>query len=128
MHSLLDGHNRKRYFFSIFFLIVLAILLSSVTSETAYAEDLVLSGNDVMVLESTTYTQTGNIIIQDNARLTLTNATLLLNLSYHEEFRVYISGNGVLEVISSNIKSGLVNENVIINIIDETTITVQTLI
>lgn len=105
--------------------LVLVLFFLHLTGEASYAEDLVLSGNDVMVIENITYSQTGNIIIQDNARLSLKNSTLLLNLSYHEEFRIYISGNGALEVMSSNIKSGIVNENIIINITDETTLTVQ---
>jgi hypothetical protein len=36
-----------------------------------YADDIVLTGNQTMILESTTYTQTGNIYIKDNAKLTL---------------------------------------------------------
>ena len=76
-----------------------------------------------MVIENTTYTQTGNIFIRDNAKLTIKNATLILNVRYHEEFMIYVTG-GSLEVINSTVKttigtSVLAEEIVVINMFNK---------
>lgn len=82
-----------------FLVIMLMIILcmGSLTNTALYAAyivhtgDIVLTGNDVMTIENTTYTQTGNIYVRDNAKLTIKNATLIVNIRYHEEFDIIVS-------------------------------------
>lgn len=71
-----------------------------------YAADLVLSGKDTLVID-TPYALTGNIFVKDNARLTIRNTTLTVNMAYHEQFDIWVSGNATLEVIGSTVKSSL---------------------
>ncbi|MEI6154280.1 MAG: hypothetical protein WCQ90_09370, partial [Deltaproteobacteria bacterium] len=102
--------------------IIIFISILSLCSQV-HCEDLVLTGNQQMVIENTTYTQTGNIFIRDNAKLTIKNATLILNVRYHEEFMIYVTG-GSLEVINSTVKttigtSVLAEEIVVINMFNK---------
>ena len=112
--------DKKKCYSSLLFILVLAVLFFHNTGGAAFAEDLVLSGDQVMVIENTTYVQTGNIYINDNAKLTIRNAILVLNINYHEEFMVYLQGSGTIEVINSTVKTNLIsglygNEIVVIN-------------
>ena len=94
-------------------------------ADTSHEGDIVLTGDDVLVIEDTTYTQTGNIFVRDNATLTLQNAEFIVNVSYHEEFGFEVSENGRLEVINSTIHTSIPGEVVGIYVIDEATIIVQ---
>jgi hypothetical protein len=89
---------------------IIFLIYSICPDSLTYAEDLILSGNDVKVIENTTYTQTGNIIIKDNAKLTIKNSTLIMNISYHEEFDITVSNYATLEIINSTIKTTISNE------------------
>ena len=91
----------------------------------AHCEDIVLTGNQQMVIQNTTYTQTGNIYVRDNAKLTIKNATLILNVSYHEEFVVEVSGSGTLEIDGSTIGISIPGECVIMTFLDTSTLTVK---
>jgi uncharacterized repeat protein (TIGR02543 family) len=92
--------------------VCLAIVLLTFSNQL-FADDVVLTGNQVMVIENTTYIQTGNIFIRDNARLSIRNATLIFNQRFHEEFRIAVQDNGTFEVIQSIIKTGILpNENI----------------
>jgi len=77
-----------------------------------------------MTIQNTTYTQTGNIFIRDNARLTIKNATLILNVRYHEEFVVEVNGSGKLEIADSTIDVSIPGENVVMTFLDQSTLTV----
>lgn len=90
-----------------------------------YAADLILSGNDVMIVENTTYTQTGSIIIRDNARLTIKNARLIVNVSYHDQYKLEMTEKSTLEIINSTLAAGIPNENIQFNIFDEANLIVQ---
>jgi len=113
----------KKIFFLYITLLIITFLL---TAAQGYAEDLVLTDNQVMVIENTTYTQTGNIFIRDNARLTISNSTLIFNQRYHEEFEILVEGNGIFEVIHSTIQTGISpNENVVATFFDEANVLVE---
>ena len=96
--------------------LMVILCVGSLMATALYAEDivhegdLVLTGDDVMTIENITYTQTGNIYVRDNAKLTIKNATLILNIRYHEEFMMYVTG-GSLEVNNSTVKTSLVTSN-----------------
>lgn len=110
-----------------FFLITISAVISiwSLTVSALYAGDLVLTGNDVMTIENTTYTQTGNIYIRDNAKLTIRNSRLIVNISYHDQYKLEMTGKASLEIINSTLAAGIPNENIQFNIFDETTLIVQ---
>ncbi|MDO9228938.1 MAG: CFI-box-CTERM domain-containing protein [Syntrophales bacterium] len=95
------------------FLMVIPVIIFcmlSFTDSVLYAGDIVLTGNDVMTVENTTYTQTGNIYVKDNAKLTIRDATLIVNIRYHEEFDIIVSDNAVLEIINSTVKTSIDGE------------------
>jgi len=95
-------------------------------SAPAGAEDIVLTGDQVMVIQNTTYTQTGNILIRDNARLSITGSTLVFNQRYHEEFAIIVEGNSTFEIKNSTIKTGILpNENVEVKVLNEANISFE---
>jgi hypothetical protein len=87
------------------------------SADTTHDGDIVLTGDEVLVIENTTYTQKGNIFIRDNAQLIIQNATLILDVSFHEEFIMNIGG-GTLEVINSTINTstgdGIFTERIVL--------------
>ncbi|PKN61408.1 MAG: hypothetical protein CVU57_29570 [Deltaproteobacteria bacterium HGW-Deltaproteobacteria-15] len=91
-------------------LLILFTAILNFAVEPLHAADLILDGNDVLVIENQTYIHTGNIYLKDNAKLTLRNATLIVNISYHEEFDIYVSDNAILEVDNSTIKTPISDE------------------
>lgn len=95
-------------------------------ANTDHEGDIILTGDDVLVIEDTTYTQTGNIYVRDNARLTIQDATLIFNQRYHEEFAIWIQGNGTFEVKNSTIKTGILpEENFVVHVSDEAYIVIR---
>lgn len=99
--------------------------LKSVMADESHEGDIILSGNDTLLIENSTYTQTGNIFVNDNATLILRNATLIINLRYHGEFDIEVSGNGTLEIISSRMITGIPNESIEITFMDDSSLIVQ---
>jgi len=94
-------------------------------SDTHYG-DLVLQGNDELVIDGTTYCQTGNIYVSDNARLVITSGTLVFNQRYHGEYRLYFSGSAGFQVTDGSIESpyayGLVFSDSSAGLIDDSPI------
>ncbi len=115
-----------RVLFFIFMLFHLSFgLLRPTLADMNHEGDLILSGNDVFVIENTTYTETGNIIVRHNARLTMRNATLIFNVRYHEEFAIIVENNATFEVLDSNFKIGILpGEVILVEIYDEALIVV----
>jgi hypothetical protein len=72
--------------------------------------DIVLTGSTEMVIENVTYTQTGNIYVHDNAKLIISNATLIINQHYHEEWGIVFSENAYFEVSNSTIDVSIPDE------------------
>ena len=91
----------------------------------AYAEDIILTGNQIMTIENTTFTQTGNIFVRDNAKLILKNATLIINQRYHEEFCMWVTGSGKFEVINSVIDVSIPGENFGVTFLDNSEVFVE---
>lgn len=52
-----------------------------ITKDTIHKGDLVISGDQEFTVEGVTYLNDGNIIVQDQAKLTLKNAVLIINQS-----------------------------------------------
>lgn len=91
-------------------LAAVAILLLSWSSSggqcaNTHVGDLVVQGNEVLLIDGTTYCQTGNIYCSDDARLVITNGTLVFNQRYHQEHMLYFSGNASLEITAGSIES-----------------------
>lgn len=91
-------------------LLVSLLFLLGLSASPVAAADLILSGSDVMIIENVTHIQTGNIIVRDSARLTIRNTTLIMNISYHEEFDIIVEGGATLEIIDSTVTTALPNE------------------
>ncbi len=72
---------------------------------TTHTGDLVLRGNETLVIEGITYCQHGNILVQDNAKLIIRNGTLIFQQSYHGEYSLNFSGNSALEIDNGDIES-----------------------
>jgi len=58
--------------------------------------DIVVEGNEVLVIEDVYFTQTGGISIRDNASLVLRNATLNLVQTSSYQYEIYVSGSATL--------------------------------
>lgn len=99
----------KKYLIFIGLLIIALFLLTNST----FAEDIILTGNQVMVIENTTYTQTGNIFVRESAKLIIKNSTLIFNQRYHEEFRIAVQDNGTFEVIETTIETGILQNELV---------------
>jgi hypothetical protein len=112
---------------NIFILLILTFsFLKHVCADTSHEGDIILTGNDVLIIKDTTYTQTGNIFIRDNARLSIKNSTFIFNQRYHDEFDIRVEGNGTFEVQNSTMKTGiLLNENYDIYVSDEASVSIS---
>ena len=62
---------------------------NKVSSQTTHYGDLIISGNDVFIIENETFYHTGNIFVYDNAKLIIRNSTLIFEQAYHGEFKFY---------------------------------------
>ena len=61
--------------------------------------DLVLTGSEMLVIDSITYTHHGNICLQDNAKLLIRNGgTLEVQLDYHAQHAMFLLDNASLEI------------------------------
>jgi len=74
--------------------------------EKVYHEgNLVIQGNEVFIIENKEFNQSGgHIIIRDNGTLIIRNSIFNFNLNYHEEYQIYVSNNGQIELDSSEIR------------------------
>jgi len=66
---------------------VFSIFLSGV----CIAEDIILTGNQVLLIENMTYTNKGNINLYDNSKLIIRNSTFNFVQDYHEQYWIYIN-------------------------------------
>jgi len=93
--------------------------------DETHAGDIVLTGSQTMEITGNVYTQTGNIYVQDQAQLSITNATLIFNQSYHEEFAIYVQNEAVLDINNSTITTGIsLNENYEIKVWDTANVSI----
>jgi len=75
-------------------------------TETTHTGDLIISGNDVFIIENTSYLQeNGNIFVYDNAKIIIANSTLYVTQHYLQEFYFSLYNNASLEVYGSTIES-----------------------
>lgn len=94
----------------IFFIIIVVIIVNPVLAYETHEGDIVLTGNQVLIIADTEYTQTGNIFVRDQAKLSIKNSTIIFNQRYHEEFAIYVQNNAVLELNNSTITTGILPE------------------
>jgi len=115
----------RLFVFTFIVFVLIFTVVNPISADTTHDGDIVLTGDEVLVIEDTAYTQTGNIYIRDNATLTIKNATLIMNMRYHEEFSIYASGNATLEIIDSTFSHSMPYEVIAITFTDLTTLNVQ---
>lgn len=64
-----------------YFVVYPQTTITIVTEDIVHQGDLVISGDQIFIVEDATYINDGNIIIKDQAKLILRNATLMLNMT-----------------------------------------------
>jgi len=67
-----------------------------VSSRPRHVGDIVVEGDEVLVIEDLYFTQKGNIIVRDNAMLVIRNATLNLDQDYWRQYQITVSGSATL--------------------------------
>lgn len=69
------------------------------------SEDLIVEGNDVLVINNTLYIQKGNVIIRENGILVIRNSRFIMEQSLHERYKVILYNNAKLRIENSEIDS-----------------------
>ena len=87
-------------FITISFLIFSATWVFTIS--TLYGSDINLTGNQILLIENTTYTNKGNITLGDNAQLIIRNASFNFDQDYHEQYSIQLNGNSRLTIESSS--------------------------
>ena len=72
---------------------------------TVHEGTIHLIGLDIMVIRDCVFVQTGDIIIEDHAKLVVVNATLYLNCTAPLEFGIVATEHGTLSVSSAEIET-----------------------
>ena len=73
--------------------------------EITHEGDLIIDGTQEYIIESCRYIQTGNILVKDTARLSITNAMLMLNQNYRMEYEIQVEDYAELKINSTEIVS-----------------------
>ena len=76
-----------------------------ISPSLAYSGDITLNGNEILLIENTTYTNKGNITLYDNSQLTIRNSTFNFEQEYHEQYRIILQDNSSLEIDNSILAS-----------------------
>ena len=71
--------------------------------KTTRANDLIISGQERVVIENTEYIQTGNILVNETGTLILRNATLILTQPASHQYDIRFYDNSYFESINSTI-------------------------
>ena len=58
-----------------------------------YSQDLLLTGNDILLIENQTYTHKGNITLSDNSQLIIRNSTFNFEQDSHEQYQITLNGS-----------------------------------
>jgi parallel beta-helix repeat protein len=82
-----------------------ALATSAMRPRIIHEGDILLKGNETLAIENCEFVQTGNIIVKDEAKIIIQNATLLLNTTYGiwNQYSISVSGSGNLTAINANI-------------------------
>jgi rhodanese-related sulfurtransferase len=73
--------------------------------EIVHNGDLIINGTQTFVIENCTYTQTGNVMIKDNARLFIEDTTFIMNLEYTFQFSLLAENNAQVTIENSTMLS-----------------------
>jgi uncharacterized repeat protein (TIGR02543 family) len=65
--------------------------------------ELIIGGNEIFTIDNMEFTQHGNVRIY--GKLSIQNSTFIMQLAYHEEFSITLYGNGIIEILDSNVDS-----------------------
>lgn len=65
--------------------------------------DLIIQENEIFIINYQEFTQHGNVKIY--GKLIIQNSKFTMQLAYHEEFSINLFGNGIIEILDSNVDS-----------------------
>jgi len=71
---------------------------STNTCDRTHEGTLTIDGSRTFLIEDETYCQTGNIIVQDNAKLIVRNAALVMSMSFDFQYGIFVRNSGRLEI------------------------------
>lgn len=77
----------------LYFVVYPQTIRTVITEDTVHKGDLVISGEQEFIIDNATYFNDGNIIVQDQAKLILKNAVLIINQSDPRSWRGNIPEN-----------------------------------
>ena len=69
------------------------------------AGDITLNGDEILLIENTTYTNKGNITLYDNSQLIIRNSTFNFEQDYHEQYQITLHSSSSLEIDNSTLTS-----------------------
>jgi len=84
-------YRSAKFFYTLSFILVAFLNIS-------YAEDIILTGNQVLRIENTTYSTKGNIYLYDNSSLIIRNSVFNFIQDYHEQYGISLKGNASLVI------------------------------
>ncbi len=71
----------------------------------AAAGDITLNGDEILLIDNTTYTNKGNITLYDNSQLIIRNSTFNFEQDYHEQYQIILHSSSSLEIDNSTLTS-----------------------
>jgi hypothetical protein len=78
--------------------------ISAYENITTHKGDLIITGSQTYVIENCTYLQTGNVYVEDRAKLLIKNAEVRINQTYFEQSELRVEDYAVMEVKDSNVQ------------------------
>jgi hypothetical protein len=99
--------NRHSYLpiFLCLFLLLHNLSSSRASQEILHQSDLVITDDQTFVIENCQYSQIGNVIVQDQATLILSNATFSLVQNYDNHYRIDLANTGRIIAYETKITS-----------------------
>lgn len=70
---------------------VIMIMFLFLIPAFGYSQDLLLTGNDILLIENQIYTHKGNITLYDNSQLIIRNSTFNFEQDYHEQYQIMLN-------------------------------------
>ncbi len=101
------------------FTLLLALLGSASLVE---AGDITLNGDEILLVENTTYTNKGNITLYDNSQLIIRNSTFNFEQDYHEQYQIILHDNSSFEIDNSILTS---SQRFLVPLLGNTKVTVD---
>ena len=84
---------------------IILLLIFFGSAGLAVAGDITLNGDEILLIENTTYTNKGNITLNDNSQIIIRNSTFNFEQDYHEQYRIILHASSSLEIDNSTLTS-----------------------